>query len=265
MRAVRDGRSGLPLTALTSLTLLASRQPKSQSPAVKPWLSPAGTASALAVGAAVWIGTGWRGFVVLVVFFVTASALTPGGGRRRPAQVFANGGIAALCALLARADGAYALAFAGAVAAAAGDTWSTEIGGRSRATPRSITTGRPVERGVSGGITVMGTVGGCLGAILIAATAWIVGLATTGGAAWIAIGGTAGMLADSLLGASLQARWRCTLCGALIEAPVHDCGGGGAPASGWRWLDNDAVNAVATLVGALAAAPPVFPAGAPLA
>jgi len=233
------------------------------SPTMTP-LSPAGTLSALAIGSAVWFGTGWRGFVVLMVFFVTASALTPGGGRRRPMQVFANGGVAALCALLARVDGSFAFAFAGAVAAAAADTWSTEIGGRSRAAPRSITTGRPVARGASGGITLAGTVGGCLGAILIGLTAWVVGLATTTGAGWIAIGGTAGMLTDSLLGASLQSRWHCPSCGAVIETPVHGCGGVGAPFSGWRWLDNDAVNAVATLVGALAAALTVFPAGAPL-
>lgn len=227
-------------------------------------LSPAGTFSALAVGTAVWIGTGWRGGVVLVVFFVTASALTPGGGRRQPRQVFANGAAAALCALLARADGAFALAFAGAVAAAAADTWSTEIGGRSRAVPRSITTGRPVARGASGGITLAGTAGGFLGAILIGITAWLVGLATLAGAAWIAGGGCAGTLADSILGASLQARWRCRSCGAAIETPIHACGGSGAPLSGWRWLNNDAVNAVATLVGAMVAALPVFPAGAPL-
>ena len=227
---------------------------------MKPWLSPAGTLSALIVGGAVVLGTGWRGFVVLVVFFVTSSALTRGGGRRRPVQVFANGGVAAGCALLALAHGAFAMAFAGAVAAAAADTWSTEIGGRSRAEPRSITTGRTVARGASGGITLLGTAGGLLGAMTIGLTAWLVGLATPSAAAWVAAGGAAGTVADSLLGASLQARWRCPACGATIEAPSHDCGVAGEPLRGWRWLNNDAVNAVATLVGAIVAALPVFPA-----
>jgi uncharacterized protein (TIGR00297 family) len=231
---------------------------------VKLWLSPAGTLSALAVGTAVWIGTGWRGFVVLLVFFVTASALTRGGGRRRLVQVFANGGVAASCALLTLVDGAFALAFAGAVAAAAADTWSTEIGGRSGVVPRSIVTGQRVARGASGGITLAGTSGGCLGAILIGFMAWLVGLATPGGAVWVAAAGVAGMLVDSILGASLQARWRCVPCGATIETPAHSCGAPGVPLSGWRWLDNDAVNAVATLVGAMVAALPVFTGGAPL-
>jgi uncharacterized protein (TIGR00297 family) len=231
---------------------------------VKPWLSPAGTASALAVGAAVWFGTGWRGLVVLAVFLATASALTPGGGRRRPVQVFANGGVAALCALLARTDGAFALAFAGAVAAATADTWSTEIGGRGRAVPRSITTGRPVARGASGGITLAGTAGGLLGAGLIGLISWLVGLASPSGMLCVVAAGAAGTLTDSFLGASVQARWRCTACGATIEVPVHGCGGAPEPLSGWRWLDNHAVNAVATLVGAAVAALPVFPAGAPL-
>jgi len=229
---------------------------------VKAWLSPAGTLSALAVGSAVWIGIGWRGFLLLLTFFVTASALTRGGGRRRPVQVFANGGVAALCALLARADGAFVAAFAGAIAAAAADTWSTEIGGRFGGTPRSLVTWRMVAPGTSGGITVAGNLGGLAAALLIGMTTWAAGLTTASGAARVAAAGIAGALADSLLGATVQARWRCPSCGATIETPRHGCEAAGEPMSGWRWLDNDAVNAVATLVGALVAALPVFPAGA---
>jgi len=231
---------------------------------MRPWLSPAGTASALAVGAAAWAGAGWRGVVLLFVFLVSASLLTPGGGRRRPAQVLANGSVAAVCALLSREHPALLAAFAGAVAAAAADTWSTEAGGRSGAVPRLITSGRPVPRGTSGGITLPGTLAGLLGGITIAAAAWGVGLAGPAAAAWIAAGGAAGSLGDSLLGATVQARWRCPACDALGETRRDACGIPGVRASGIGFMTNDAVNVAATLIGAVVAYVPVFLSRAPL-
>jgi uncharacterized protein (TIGR00297 family) len=225
---------------------------------VRTWLSPTGALSAALVGLAIWFGAGWRGLVLLLVFFVTASALTPGGGRRRPVQVFANGGVAAACALLSRWQPGFAAAFAGALAAAAADTWSTEIGGRSTTAPRLITTWRSVAAGASGGVTLLGVAGGLAGAALIAAAASLLGLTQGGTALWIAAGGAAGTLVDSLLGATLQARWRCDACGALIETRRDDCGGRATPASGLPWLDNDAVNLAATLLGAIVALLPLI-------
>ena len=55
-------------------------------------------------------------------------------------------------------------------------------------------------------------------------------------------------LVDSLLGGTLQARYR-TASGALSDAPVadaHDL----RPAAGVTWLDNDRVNLACTAVGA---------------
>ncbi len=223
-----------------------------------PWLSPAGVAAAAALGAAVAAGAGWRGLALLAVFFVTASALTRGGGRRTPAQVLANGGVAAAAALLARLDARFLLAFAGALAAAAADTWSTEVGARSSAQPRLVTTGRPVPPGTSGGVTWLGTLGGVGGAALLALCASFIGLATLPEAAWIAAGGVAGGVADSLLGATLQGRFRCARCGVVGEAARCACGGPAAPASGLSWLTNGAVNGACTLVGAVVGAAPVI-------
>jgi len=214
------------------------------------WLSPAGAAAAALVGAAVFAGAGWRGFIVLVVFFVSASALTRGGGRRTPVQVFANGGVAALAALLALHDSLWLLGFGGALAAAAADTWSTEIGSRGSATPRLITTGRPVPPGTSGGVTWRGSLGGVVGAALLAAAAVLVGLLTPLAGAWTAAAGVGGGLADSLLGAALQARFRCAACGAIREVRRCGCGGDMALSSGAAWLSNDGVNLACTLAGA---------------
>jgi uncharacterized protein (TIGR00297 family) len=224
---------------------------------MQPWLSPGGVAAALAVGAAVTAGAGWRGLVLLAVFFVTSSALTRGGGRRTPRQVLANGGVAAAAALLSRLEPGWLPACCGALAAAAADTWSTEIGARSASAPRLLTTGRTVPPGTSGGVTWLGTVGALAGAAVVAAGAAFVGLATPAAAVWIAAGGVAGGLADSLLGATVQARFRCARCGAVGEAARCRCGAAAAPTSGIAWLTNDAVNGVCTLVGAAVGAAPV--------
>ena len=217
-------------------------------------LTPRGTFAAVLVGVAVAAGAGLPGLVLLFAFFLSSTWLTPGGGRRRALQVAANGGVAAVAALLSRAGPAWTAAFAGALAAAAADTWSTEIGGRSRVAPRLITTGAVVASGTSGGVTWLGTAGCAAGAAFIAAAAALLGLVGAGAALAVAAGGIAGALADSLLGATLQVRYRCPACGAVGEKQRHGCDADGEPVSGLAWMTNDTVNLAATLIGAAVAA-----------
>jgi len=172
------------------------------------WLTRRGAAAALAVGLATAWGTGWRGVLLLFAFFVSSSLLTrktaeDGGGRRNERQVLANGGVAALAALA----GSWP-AFAGALAAATADTWATEIGSRSRAAPRLITSGAPVPAGTSGGITLLGTLGGLAGAAFIGALA---------GLGAVAVAGAFGTVIDSLLGATLQGKFECPRCGVVMQ------------------------------------------------
>lgn len=213
------------------------------------WLTPGGAVAALGVGIAVAYGLGWRGLVLLFTFFVTASLLTVPGATdargRTVRQVLANGGVAAIAA----AAGWWG-AFAGALAAATADTWATELGGRSPETPRLIFTGARVQRGTSGGITIAGTAGGALGAAVIGALGAGLGPRSSQFAEAVVIAGVAGMFADSMLGATLQGRFRCGVCGTEYERRDATCHGSLAPSRGFGWLDNDAVNLVATLAGA---------------
>ena len=193
------------------------------------WLTRRGAAAALAVGLATVYGFGWRGLLLLLAFFVSGSLLSK-STTRNERQVLANGGLAALAALAGSWAG-----FAGAIAAATADTWASEIGRHTRTPPRLITTGRPVPPGTDGGITLLGTAGGVVGAGLIAALAVLLEPRDIGpGSAHlasiapiVAAAGITGMLLDSVLGATVQ--------GAL------------------RWFDNDVVNLAATLGGAAAA------------
>lgn len=175
--------------------------------------------AALAVGLATVYGFGWRGFLLLLAFFVSGSLL-PKKTTRNERQVLANGGVAALAALAGNWPW-----FAGALAAATADTWATEIGRHSRTQPRLISNGMPVLAGTDGGMTLLGTTGAIAGAGLVAGLSYGFGQR---GAFAIAVAGVVGMLVDSLLGATVQRKV--------------------------RWMDNDAVNLAATLSGAACAA-----------
>jgi uncharacterized protein (TIGR00297 family) len=225
-------------------------------------------------------GLSWA--ILLVFFFASSSALSfvkandarkrraaetfEKGGRRDAAQVLANGGIGALLALLYPFAGPNSApifgAYLGALAAATADTWATEIGVLSERQPRMITTGRAVAAGASGGVTWLGSAAGAAGALclglLAAGVTALPGLGANGYARPMAavgaalLGGLAGSLADSLLGATVQASYRCPACDKVTESRVHRCGTATEIVKGLPWVNNDLVNLVATAVGALA-------------
>lgn len=260
-----------------------------------------GGAVAAAVLGAVVFGLGGLGWAILLLaFFTSSSALSrlfrkqkrmledkfSKGSRRDAAQVAANGGVAGIFVFLhAIFPDAYPwtwAAFAGALAAANADTWATELGVLSRSAPRLITSGRVVERGESGGISVLGSLAALSGSALIAFLAvllwqgrvvslsnaspfWLVSLvspqtqALSLGKNWawfgiITLAGFAGSLADSFLGATFQAIYHCPACQKETERhPLHTCGALTRRVRGLPWLNNDWVNAACTLAGSLAA------------
>jgi uncharacterized protein (TIGR00297 family) len=232
-------------------------------------LSSEGALAATAVGAAVVAGAGIRGGAMLVAFFVSSTLLgrlpitvdlEQRRGRERDAvQVLANGGVAAVMALVLsltreQTRSLLTAGFGGAVATATADTWATEIGSRSRSRPRSIVTRRPTAPGASGGVTVAGLSASAVGAVLIAglASAPFAGTSRQASrrAVPIALGGFTGALVDSILGATVQEVRFCDGCAVETEARVHRCGAQTRVTRGAPWCDNDMVNALATAAGA---------------
>jgi uncharacterized membrane protein len=69
----------------------------------------------------------------------------------------------------------------------------------------------------------------------------------------VALAGVAGMLVDSLLGATLQGKYACPACDARFERGNTVCHEPVRLSGGQRWLDNDLVNLAATVCGAAAA------------
>lgn len=222
--------------------------------------------------AAVTCGTvcaaaGWTWAATLIGYFVASTAVSRigsrakqertasvvgKGGARDAAQVFANGGVYSVAALawLLLGGSVWLWGALGALAASAADTWATEVGVLAGWRPRDLLRGTPVAHGMSGGVTLPGWLGAAAGSGVLAGIAIIVGF--PGGASLAAIAsGWLGAMADSLLGATVQQRRRCDLCEVDTELVVHTCGTPTRHAAGIRWLTNDVVNLLATMVGFL--------------
>ena len=236
-------------------------------------LSRSGMAAAVVIGTILFGLGGWRWAVLLLTFFLTSTALTRAfaarkrglnekfskGGQRDLGQVFGNGGVAAVFALLSAffPDAAWPwIGCAAALAAVNADTWATELGVLAPHPPRLITSGKEVEQGTSGGVSGFGMLAALSGALVIALPS---ALLAPAGMDWgllplIALCGVFGSLVDSLLGATLQAIYRCPQCEKETERhPLHLCGAPTVQIRGWAWLNNDLVNLVCGLSGALAA------------
>lgn len=237
-------------------------------------LTGSGMLAAALIGTLTFAFGGFRMAVLLVAFFVSSSLLTrlgnsgkatlagvaAKGGRRDAGQVLANGGLAALSALVYAASDSAAWLVIGAasLAVATADTWATEVGILAGGSPRLITTFRRVEAGTSGAISMVGTAAALAGALTMGLlTWWMTTEAGRGFAAGLA--GMLGSLVDSLLGATVQAQFACQVCGKTTEAhPRHGCGGETVHRSGWKWLDNDWVNFLSALAGCVAAGAILF-------
>lgn len=229
-------------------------------------LSTSGGVAAAVMGTLA-MGAGWDWGLVLIAYFVAASALsrfrardkarrTEGriekSGARDAAQVAANGGAFALAAMLfwLSPRPLWQAVGAAALAASSADTWATEIGTLARSAPRSILNGRLVPVGTSGGLTGLGLAAGLAGAGFVGVSVFVLGWPAAAVVAAI-LGGFFGCVLDSLLGATLQARRWCPACHADTERRVHHCGNATELRGGAAWLDNDGVNALSTLGGAV--------------
>jgi uncharacterized protein (TIGR00297 family) len=206
-------------------------------------LTLSGLIAGVVLGAVVFVGVGWVGWLLLAAFVALGSAATRLGyrqkergglaqedcGRRRGRHALAKASVAAAAALFAAATPypmLFGLAFAAALATATADTVSSEIGQLWGRRTYEITTLRPVPPGTHGGVSAVGTAAGVLAASAIAVLgAWAV-LYPWWGALAVGVAAVLALLLESLLGATLEQR---------------------------ALLDNEGVNFVATLAGALLA------------
>ena len=192
------------------------------------------------------------GFLVLISFFVGAlivdkikkrrvkvDDITLKEGTRDLIQVIANGLIPLVMAVMYSytLHPAFLIAYVATLAEAFADTAASGFGVFSKNT-YDIFKLRKCECGMSGGVSLVGTLAGLVGAGILSLYLmifdWKLALLSTATA-------FLGVIFDSFLGSLFQIKFRCNACGKLTEKHNH-CEKPTTQVAGFAFFDNDVVN-----------------------
>lgn len=206
--------------AINALAALATYQTRN--------ISKSGAIGGFIIGALIYYLTDWRGYLILVTFFILGTLVTKlkyqekaskgiaqeDKGRRSAKHAIANCSTSLILALIAfilyrlgntsTAD-ILMIGFTAAFATALSDTASSEIGQAYGKTTILLTNFRRVEPGTEGAVSIEGTIAGILGSIIIALVAFACGISSgwTGVLA-IIVAAFIGNTIESIIGSTIE-------------------------------------------------------------
>lgn len=221
---------------------------------VKQWLTESGSLSAFFTACILYPG-GYVMFILPVFLLAGGSLLskinednTEKGGRNA-IQVMANGGVAFFClvwsyythtvTLQVLLEQAFMISFGVSIC----DTFSSEGGKYFKGRTVDIIGFKAMKPGLSGGISWQGSMAGLLALCVIMPLSETLLAEGTGPHPYIIVFGFAGMLADSVFGSVLQAKYKSGK-GELTEDHIPYA----MPVKGYIWCTNDVVNLMSNSV-----------------
>jgi uncharacterized protein (TIGR00297 family) len=221
--------------------------------APKKLLTPAGLFHACFLGVLLWGTLGWRGYVVMMFYFLVGSAVTRIGltqkeaegiaekrsGARGPENVWGSAVVAAVCALgvylsmfsdspiVQQLGFLLRLGYVASISTKLSDTTASEVGKAYGKRTFLITTLKPVPRGTEGAVSLEGTLAGIVASAVLALVGWAVGLVSPLEVGICVVAALIATTLESVIGATLQSKF--------------------------EWLTNEMVNVLNTMIGAIAA------------
>lgn len=124
------------------------------------------------------------------------------------------------------------------------DSMASDIGCLTKGKNVSILNFKPMEKGISGGVSLLGTISALLGSFLLVAIPFLWGEFSVPVYLAVSLMSFIGTVFDSIIGALFQALYRCEQCGKSVEFPLH-CGAPAKRIKGFAVIDNIAVNYIA--------------------
>ena len=216
-----------------------------------------GVALALVIDVFVSVAFWNDGFLILLLFLVLSVASDKIKNLKEPrsehnprdeVQVLANGGAALVCAIayLFFPRTLFRVAFVGAMAEALADTVSSGFGVFANTT-FDLFKMRKCEKGISGGVSIPGTIAGVVAAFLVPTVAFLLGAIQP---IHILICGSFAVLGcfiDTLIGSLAQEKYYCKRCNKITDSRVH-CKAKTKRHSGFSFVDNNITNFVSNVI-----------------
>ena len=195
-------------------------------------------------------------FTIFVISFISKKIKNNGKPRKPKTfiQIFANGimGVVFMYLAYRYTHPIFATVSYIAIAGCFIDSISSDIGVLSKKRPYDFILKRHVDAGISGGVSLLGTMAALVASVVCAfficyllEFKWIAILLFT---ALIFIQ----TLIDSMLGTLAQAKYVCTVCGKLVERPYH-CNESAVYKRGIKLVDNNMVNLISSIITSLIA------------
>ena len=219
-------------------------------------LTKKGVFAAVALDVIISVSLGNFGFVLLLSFLMLSVVIdklkkhskrqddniTKRGDERDSVQVFANGLIPAVFAVIAFLTGhfVFVLAFNVALAECFSDTAASGLGSFAKKVYDPFRR-KKLQNGLSGGMSVIGTVASLIAPFDFLTISLAFGVLNV---KWWLISSVCAFLGavfDSALGSLIQAKYRCALCNCITEREVH-CNKKTEKIAGMRIITNDVVN-----------------------
>lgn len=169
-------------------------------------------------------------------------------GTRNERQLMANCLFAVIAVVVygATKNEIFIVVFLAAIAETVGDSVASDIGVLSKREPIDICTFKKVSKGVSGGISILGSMASllvCMYAGLIYSCIYKMD--------WycffvISISSLLGIVLDSILGSKIQIQYKCGVCEKITEKECH-CKSPTTPVKGYKFFDNTRINLVCNM------------------
>ena len=200
---------------------------------------------------------GMRAFLILAVTFLMTlvgsklfahkkesqlETINEKHGTRDAMQIIANVGVGFLSMTLygITKDPLYFIIYGSVMASSLADSMASEIGILSKGKSLDLCTLKPLEKGLSGGVSLLGLIASLVGSGVIAMIT-VVNQFSIATFFFILLLGAFGAFFDSVLGSLFQVKYKCKSCGKLTERKIH-CQESTIYVRGFHWMNNDMVN-----------------------